>query len=103
MVEQTGCPIHSGAVHGGEAEELRSGIETLISKHRDGTVPRRELIILLDLVDARDSLAHLERGDIQDIVRRLRETSERAPDVRAVPMRLVHQSVFDELLAAVSP
>jgi hypothetical protein len=35
----------------------------------------------------------------RNIVRRLHETSERAPDVRAVPMRLVHRDVFDELLA----
>jgi len=38
---------------------------------------------------------------LRDIVRRLHESSEHAPDVRAVPMRLVRQDVFDELLAAV--
>ena len=38
--------------------------------------------------------------DIRAIVHRLHMSSERAPDVRAVPMRLVHQDVFEELLAA---
>ena len=38
---------------------------------------------------------------VADVVRRLYETSERAPDVRAVPLRLVHQDLFDELLRLV--
>jgi len=53
-------------VHGGEAEELRKGIERLIvdaddTKHRLGAVVRTSrLMLLLDEVDARDSLAYLE-------------------------------------------
>ena len=38
--------------------------------------------------------------DIRTIVHRLHMSSVPAPDVRAAPMRLVHQDVFDELLAA---
>lgn len=37
---------------------------------------------------------------LRDAIKKLHETSERAPDVRHVPMRLVHQDAFDELLAA---
>jgi ribA/ribD-fused uncharacterized protein len=53
-----GCAVHNGANHGGEAEELRSGIEALI-KH-DLHVTSSDLQSLLDRVDARDSLAYLE-------------------------------------------
>lgn len=56
-----GCPVHQGAVHGGEAEELRSGIEALISW---GDAPISALQELLDRVEARDSLGHLERIDL---------------------------------------
>lgn len=59
------CAVHAGEVHGLEATELRRGIERLISgvdvscyemaDFRDG------LVRLLDRVDARDSLAHLEK------------------------------------------
>lgn len=91
-----GCPVHDGAIHGGEAEELRKGIEILIEL---GGATKRDMQALLDLVNARDSLARLERQDIVDVIRRLNETSERATDVRHVPMRLVHQSVLDELMA----
>lgn len=45
---------------GHEAEELRAGIEALISK-ADGTVTVEDLQGLLDRVDARDSLAYLEQ------------------------------------------
>lgn len=38
--------------------------------------------------------------DIRAIVHRLHMSSERAADVRAVPLRLVRQDMFDELLAA---
>jgi hypothetical protein len=55
------CPIHYGRVHGGEAEELRAGIERLIKDNR--RVDVSALQRLLDSVDARDSLAHLERSD----------------------------------------
>lgn len=65
------CEKHGGAVHGREAEELRKGIELLLVEH--GTIDsvdayeyaelRRDLIRLLDRIDARDSLAFLEATD----------------------------------------
>jgi hypothetical protein len=60
-----GCPVHQGSVHGGEAEELRSGIETLISiGDTGGPVGVADLQALIDRVDARDSLGYLERIDL---------------------------------------
>lgn len=62
------CPVHAHQIHGGEAEELRKGIEGLIAKStkawsEDGEpfdcVTESNLQRLLDSVDARDSLAHL--------------------------------------------
>jgi hypothetical protein len=68
------CPVHGFAKHGKEAEELRAGIEKIINEHcgaLDGSDPSRyeeatedmcdDLQALLDRVDARDSLAYLER------------------------------------------
>lgn len=70
-----GCPIHNGSIHGGEAEDLRSGIERLLAEaapsaspwvsdpeHEDMQDLRSDLQALLDAVDARDSLAHLDRS-----------------------------------------
>lgn len=65
------CTRHNGVVHGAEAEELRRGIEKILrdfdtSELRDP--PRvesamlRELEQLLVEVDARDSLAFVERN-----------------------------------------
>lgn len=51
------CPVHGGEIHGGEAEELRAGLEGLM---KEGNVTSRGVQRLLDRVDARDSLAHLE-------------------------------------------
>lgn len=45
---------------GREAEELRRGIEHLIDRSGDDSVPTQELTTLLDQVDARDSLTYLE-------------------------------------------
>lgn len=59
---EMGCARHAGQVHGAEAEELRRGIETIV-KNADGEVLRSKLKRLLDEVDARDSLAHLEASD----------------------------------------
>lgn len=56
---------------GREAEELRSGIESLIEGSRDGKVPTVDLQTMLDQVDARDSLAFIERADALEA--RLRE------------------------------
>ncbi len=52
------CPVHK-FTHGGEAEELRHGIEKILD--RGMAIQRRDLIRLLDAVDARDSTAFLER------------------------------------------
>jgi hypothetical protein len=98
----TGCPVHYGAVHGGEAQELRRGIEEIVENYADGEDTYgfgKRLQQLLDRVDARDSLAHVEMHLTDIIIRRLHDTSERAPGVHAVPMRLVRQDVLDELLA----
>lgn len=72
--ESRECPVHTGSIHGGEAEELRAGIEALTDRYHDGAVPRLELIQLLDRVDARDSFAFLERSDDEiDTLRWLRQ------------------------------
>jgi hypothetical protein len=60
----SGCPVHNGSAHGAEAEELRKGIEGIIGHLPDDSRDvRGDLIRLLDRVNARDSLAHLERED----------------------------------------
>jgi len=72
--ESLACAVHAFQRHGKEAQELRSGIETIVSgmsasadelsgdDARDQLVgARRALEKLLDDVDARDSLAYLER------------------------------------------
>lgn len=71
MSEREHCPIHGE--HGGEAEELRSGIEKLVrnaeraidvAAHDDAdelVVKIDDLNDLLDNIDARDSCAWLER------------------------------------------
>jgi hypothetical protein len=82
------CPVHVGSVHGGEAEELRAGVEKLIETAEEiefeTTTPQRlayrmvatrRLQELLDEVDARDSLGHLERNDAE--VARLTIENER--------------------------
>lgn len=53
------CSEH-GFVHGAEAEELRHGIEKILSDACDEDDFRRELRRLLEQVDARDSVAFLE-------------------------------------------
>lgn len=60
------CYVHS-FIHGGEAEELRSKIEKLIKDfrgdqrcHSDMDDLLDELEVLLEKVDARDSVAYLE-------------------------------------------
>ena len=69
------CARHGGAVHGQEAEELRVGVEQLlknISDVDDGDgasvlqAVRKALIFLLDVIDARDSLAFREATDPSD-------------------------------------
>lgn len=71
------CELHGGAVHGKEAEELRGGVERILRSMSD--VPasdefhalreaRKALILLLDRIDARDSLAFLEATDPKEDV-----------------------------------
>lgn len=81
-VSAGGCLVHCGAVHGGEAEELRAGIEALIAdppggdleSNREWKVP---LQALLDRVNASDSLARLERrNDDVDTLRWMRQQHE---------------------------
>ena len=52
-----GCLAHDGQIHGGEAEELRAGLEILLE---DDELSRRTVQDLLDRVDARDSVAQIE-------------------------------------------
>lgn len=62
-----GCPVHAGTIHGGEAEELRAGIEAFVETYGKGEDTYgicSRMQRLLDRVDARDSLAHLERTDL---------------------------------------
>lgn len=72
------CPVHSHQIHGGEAEELRKGIEGLISDSAPAVdfcdpngrgcdvIASDDLQNLLDRVDARDSLAHLELNTAEE-------------------------------------
>lgn len=52
------CPVHDSPAHGAEAEELRKGVERCLDEDETGL--HHQLRVLLDRVDARDSLAHLE-------------------------------------------
>ena len=66
------CEKHGGAVHGQEAEELRAGVEQILSNTADArddeaafvlAEQRKSLIFLLDRIDARDSLVFLQSRD----------------------------------------
>ena len=78
-VERT-CAIHSGQVHGREAEELRRGIEGIIKGMDEFSSEEWRPLLqnLLDEVDARDSLAYGEtlegklHGDTRFMRRRQR-------------------------------
>lgn len=60
-----GCPAHGGSVHGGEAEELRDGLAKILEAQGLTVDDLRYLLqLLLDNVDARDSLAWLEAQDM---------------------------------------
>ena len=68
------CARHEGAVHGQEAEELRAGVEQILTNTSDVDdgdgvavlqAVRKTLIFLLDTIDARDSLAFREATDHQ--------------------------------------
>jgi hypothetical protein len=64
------CPVHDNQEHGAEAEELRRAVEKLRESlvphlEYDGYDIRDRLQALLDDVDARDSLAWLERHDAE--------------------------------------
>jgi hypothetical protein len=69
------CVRHSGVVHGQEAEELRAGVEQILRdtsgvSDEDAVeglaATRQALIVLLDHIDARDSLAFREVTDHPD-------------------------------------
>jgi hypothetical protein len=78
--ERQECPVHSYQKHGKEAHELREGIKKIINSHCGERVTYQDpeglldgmcddLQSLLDQVDARDSLAYLERCP-EDVKRR---------------------------------
>lgn len=56
------CTNHD-FIHGMEAEELRAGIELIIEENSSRTCHEVRLRRLLDAVDARDSLAFIERKE----------------------------------------
>ena len=61
---ENGCPVHADQHHGREAEELRKGVEEIADGIEADDAPeqiRIKLYALLDVIDARDSLAYLER------------------------------------------
>jgi hypothetical protein len=65
--EHQECPVHAYQQHGKEAHELRNGIEKLIAEFSADPcdpVTSEDLQALLDHVDARDSLAYLERATL---------------------------------------
>ena len=62
LAVEHGCPVHAGAVHGGEAQELRLGIEAILELAYDDNHIKDDLQQLLNRVDAGDSLAHMERA-----------------------------------------
>lgn len=61
---KTVCTVHGDVEHGGEAEELRAGIEALVQaqQQRESTIDEliEKLQRLLDEVDTRDSLVWVE-------------------------------------------
>ena len=56
------CPVHAFSKHGQEAEELRKGVQEIIDSSPEPWESIHDALTkLLDEVDARDSLAFLER------------------------------------------
>lgn len=101
-IENDTCARHAGQAHGKEAEELRSGIESILADPPGGdnisnNEWRRELLKLLDRVDARDSLAYLEDSDrlTADVERLTRERDE----ARAERDRCTGHLAHDEFTA----
>jgi hypothetical protein len=95
-LENNTCARHAGQAHGAEAEELRRGVERLLSQSAhfgtdavNGAIGlidlRRALQSLLDRVDARDSLAYLDARDAK-----LAEAMKRGDDLAAVGIQLVN-------------
>ncbi|HSX22298.1 MAG TPA: hypothetical protein VLE97_05935 [Gaiellaceae bacterium] len=65
------CERHYGAIHGGEAEELRAGLEKLMREAERDAIGSRTVSVfalqrLIDEVAARDSLAFREATDPPD-------------------------------------
>jgi hypothetical protein len=72
------CPVHANEIHGKEAQELRQGIENILTRSGSMTEPMcLKLTNLLNRVDARDSLAYLERGEQTDLwkLEKIKETA----------------------------
>lgn len=67
LVYKTPCLDH-GFIHGAEAEELREGLEAMISAGDGATT--EDLQQLLESVDARDSVAYREATRRQKAGRR---------------------------------
>ena len=90
-----GCSLHGHAPHGQEAEELRNGLEVLLSPAPDDGERdekwKRDIRGILDQVSARDSLAHVraneELGAVQarvaELEQQLAEANARAETERA--------------------
>ena len=82
-IANAACSIHAGMRHGGEAEELRMGVEEILhGADYDSRMTdlKKELQRLLEETDARDSLAHTEvevRSGELDMLRRLRSVTRR--------------------------
>lgn len=67
-IEDNECRVHGFAEHGKEAEELRAGVESIIEEFDGVDFATVETVCgvlraLLERVDARDSIAYLERRD----------------------------------------
>lgn len=100
------CAVHFGAVHGGEAEELRKGIEKILAQCDYPAVVdvKIQLISLLDDVDARDSLAHVEELDalkarVAELERELTQAkAERNPALALPPVSEEAQAVVDRIV-----
>lgn len=93
------CPIHYGSEHGGEASELRCGLEQAIEViGADSLGAGRTIQLLtrlLDRVDARDTLAHEETVEIDVVAYRL--GSPTMGGYRCYPLRALADDLADRL------
>lgn len=65
LIDGEPCEKHAGMVHGREAEELRQGVEKALEAYYADDEMDIDAVLrrLLDNVDARDSLAYIEKRD----------------------------------------